>query len=66
MWTIPVDASQGEISFDVINFQDDAAAIVAVKDENLKNIMMHIKMKKNLNKNAEINQNKVMKDIKKM
>jgi hypothetical protein len=42
MWTIPVDASQGEISFDVINFQDDAAAIVTAKDENLKNIMTQL------------------------
>jgi hypothetical protein len=42
MWTIPVDASQSEISFDVINFQDDAAAIVALKDENLRNIMTQL------------------------
>ena len=42
VWTIPVDASQSEISFDVINFQDDAAAIVAVKDENVKNIITQL------------------------
>ena len=42
MWTMPVNANQSEISFDVINFQDDAAAIVNTKDENLKNIMRQL------------------------
>ena len=42
MWTMPVDANQKEISFDVINFQDDAAAIVNAKDQNLRNIMQQL------------------------
>lgn len=42
MWTMQVDANQNEISFDIINFQDDAAAIVNAKDQNLKNIMKQL------------------------
>ena len=42
IWTMPVNANQTEISFDVINFQDDAAAIVNAKDQNLRNIMQQL------------------------
>lgn len=42
MWTMPVDFKQGEISFDVISFQDDAGAIASAKDENVKNIMRQL------------------------
>jgi hypothetical protein len=42
LWTIPVDANQKEISFGVINFQGDAAAIVNTKDQNLRAIMRQL------------------------
>jgi hypothetical protein len=42
LWTMPVDVKHNEISFDVINFQDDAAAIVNAKDQNLKSIMKQL------------------------
>ena len=42
LWTMPVDVNHNEISFDVINFQDDAAAIVNIKNQNLRNIMKQL------------------------
>jgi hypothetical protein len=42
LWTMPVNANQSEISFDIINFQDNAAAIVNEKDDNIKNIMKQL------------------------
>lgn len=39
---MPVNANQSEISFDIINFQDNAAAIVNEKEDNIKNIMKQL------------------------
>ena len=42
MWTMPIDANQLEISFGVINFQDEAATIVNQKDQCIRHIMQQL------------------------
>lgn len=42
VWSMSVDFHQNEISFDIINFRDDAEAITREKDQNIKNIMQQL------------------------
>lgn len=50
IWTIEVEISDSELSFEIINFNDNAEEIKRYKDENIKNIyQQYVHLKEDLN-----------------